>query len=98
MLQMCSSGSKKLPLSILWIWEVRETVINVCPSPPHPNSLYSCSVSQMDPLLKSNGDAFLWINLKAERHKHWENSGAPELVLDFACNFPLMQVASLDKV
>lgn len=52
----------------------------------------------MDPLLRSNGDTFLWINLKAERHKHLENPGAPELVLEsFACDFPLMQVASLDK-
>lgn len=95
---MYSSGSKKLPLSILWIWKVRETAINVCPSPLHLNNLYSYSISQMDPLLRSNGVTFLWINLKAERHKHLENPGAPELVLEnFACNFPLMQVASLDK-
>ncbi|KAI1242907.1 hypothetical protein IHE44_0000465 [Lamprotornis superbus] len=40
----------------------------------------------MDPLQRSNGDAFLWINLKAGRHKHLENPGAPELVLE---NFAL---------
>lgn len=80
------------------MWKVRETVISVCPSPSHPNNLYSCSISLMDPLLRSNGDTFLWIKLKAERHKHLENPGAPELVLENAAwNFPLMQVASLDK-
>lgn len=66
----------------------------MCPSPPHPNNLYS--ISQLNPLLRSNGDTLLWINLKAEMQRHSENLRAPELVLEIAaCNFPLMQVASL---
>ena len=70
----------------------------MCMSPPHPNNLYSCSISKLDPLLTSHGDTFLWINLKAEMHEHSENLSAPELVLEnAACNFPLMKVASLDE-
>lgn len=56
---------------------------------PFPPQLFSrCSCSKLDPLLRSNEDTFLWINLKAEMHKRSENVSAPELVLEnAACNF-----------
>lgn len=57
----------------------------MCLSPPHANNLHSCSLSELDPLLRSNGDTFLWINLKAEMHEHSENRSAPELVLEKRC-------------
>lgn len=68
----------------------------MCPSPPLP-TIY-IPISDLDPLLRSNGDTLLWINLKDELQKHSEDLGAPELVLEIAaCNFPLVQVASLDE-
>lgn len=73
MSQMHSSGSKKLPLSLPWMWEERNSA--VCPSPHCPNFLIcSCSTSKLDPLLKSDGDTSLWINLNAEVHEHSANS------------------------
>lgn len=64
-----------------------------------PNFLVcSCSTSKPDPLLKSNGDTFLRINLNAEMHEHSVNPSAPLLVLEnVCCDFPLIKIASLGK-
>lgn len=85
MSQMYSSGSKKLPLSLA-VDVKSQSCSTMCPSPPQLFSL--CSRSKLDPLLRSNEDTFLWINLKAEMHERSENFSAPELVLEnAACNF-----------
>lgn len=96
---MGSSGSEKLPLSFLWMWKGRDRNSNMCPFPLLPPTIY-IPISELDPLLRSNGDTLLWINLKAEMQKHSGDLSAPELVLEIeiaAYNFPLMQVASLDE-
>lgn len=77
--------------------EKAETETVICVHPLPTPTIY-IPISKLDPLLRSNGDTLLWINLKAEMQRHSENLSAPELVLEIAaCHFPLMQVASLDE-